>query len=68
MVAPYWKDLYPVSPGSVLYRITRDRSILDETAAIILGSNFMFSDFEPELAVLVTWDQVYVYGSETTVS
>lgn len=45
-----------------------DRSILNQTAALISGANLEFSDFEPGLAVIITWDGVAVYGSLTRVS
>ena len=62
LIAPFWDDVignnYYFRPaayrGDVLYRLTTDKSVLDEIATNI--SSAFGVDFTPVTAFIVTWD------------
>jgi hypothetical protein len=49
----------PRRPESVFYRVTNDMNLLDEAATRIESSNPDFAGFQPEQAVIVTFDSSF---------
>ena len=47
---------YDLTPVSVYYRTTNDTVILDRIVNITTGFNQNFSDYQPSIAIIVTWE------------
>lgn len=60
LVAPFWVQINSQETGYVYHRITEDGSALNKIAALIEDSNPGFGGFQPELAVIVTWEGIHV--------
>ena len=59
IIAPFWAYLISEdSVSSIYYRTTNDSAILDRIVNIITGFNQNFSDYQPSLAIIVTWEDV----------
>ena len=59
IIAPFWTNLVPEdSVGSIYYRTTNDSVILDRLVNITTGFNPNFSNYQPSLAIIVTWENI----------
>ena len=68
IIAPFWTYLVP--EDSVYYRTTNDTFIMERIVNIITtGLNQNFSDYQPSLAIIVTWEDVsHLYERSLRVS
>lgn len=55
VIAPRWTDWTFKETGSIYYRETRDQTTLDQVAEMIADVNPGLGDYQPTLAVIVTW-------------
>lgn len=55
MIAPFWVDFTFRTSGAVYSRATNDQATLDQVAGMIANLNPGFSDYQPTLAVVITW-------------
>ena len=55
IIAPIWADLDFSDEGRIYYRSTQDPGLLDQVRQMIADVNPGMSDYEPTLAVIVTW-------------
>ena len=66
IIAPFWTDLIPeASVGSIYYRTTNDKLILDRIVNITTGFNQNFSNYQPSLAIIVTWEDVSPFSERS---
>lgn len=54
-MAPAWTDWTFLHTGSLYYRATEDRATLDQVVEMITDVNPGLGDYQPTLAVIVTW-------------
>ena len=65
LIAPFWIDLITRNGGTISYRFLNDTTA--EDSAVNLYNNFSSPTYVSSGALLVTWDQVALFGrSETT--
>ena len=55
ILAPLWADFDFRVSGAVYSRVTDDSDTLDQVVGMIAGLNPALSDYQPTLAVVVTW-------------
>ena len=55
IIAPLWIDFDFESAGLLYYRVTQDPSTLKQVADMIAQENPGLCDYQPRLAVIVTW-------------
>ena len=55
IVAPLWADY---NSGSIFHRSITNSSIINHLTRMIVDINSNYSDYQPTLAVVVTWDSV----------
>ncbi len=55
IIAPIWVDLIFTRSGFIYYRTTQDSAVLNKVAEMIAGVNPGLSDYQPTLAIIVTW-------------
>lgn len=55
IIAPIWIDLDFASNGLLYYRSSQDPATLKQVADMIAQENPGLSDYQPTLAVIVTW-------------
>lgn len=55
LIAPLWAEFDFTSSGSVYYRTSQDRELLERVAAIVVHENPNLDDFHPILLIVVTW-------------
>ena len=55
MIAPLWVDVHFVASGAIYYRVSYEPDTLDQVVKIIADLNPALSDYQPALAVIVTW-------------
>ena len=71
LIAPFWHDFNPASGGQISYRLTNDSDQLLLLHTLLLGlnvDNIIADDFYPEQIFVVTWNQVWPFGTYTGVS
>ena len=61
LIAPFWADIYRFSGGNIYYRLTKDESLVNQTAQDIREA--FEDDFIPTSLVIATWDKVQEFGS-----
>ena len=55
LLAPLWEDLHFLKSGFVYYRQANDTETLARVRSMIADVNPGLSEFQPTLAVIVTW-------------
>ena len=55
MIAPLWVDFQFVTSGATYYRVTYEPDTLNKVVEVITDLNPALSDYQPALAVIVTW-------------
>lgn len=55
IIAPLWADFNFTDSGAVYSRVTSDSDTLDQVVEMITNLNPSLSDYQPSLAVVVTW-------------
>ena len=65
LITPLWIDLITTDAGSIYYRTTENASILDKVVEMITDVNSNYSDYQPSLAVIVTWDDVPLFSDSS---
>ena len=55
MIAPLWTDLDFRSRGLIYYRTSQDPDVLNQVVDMIAAMDPGLSDYQPTLAVVVTW-------------
>lgn len=55
IITPGWTEWDFRAIGSVYYRTTQDQAIIDQARGMITDVNPGLSDYQPTLAVIVTW-------------
>lgn len=63
LIAPYWADVDTRGKGTVWFREVNDSTLLDRIGRDIHASVDNLFDFQPTLALIVTWDSVGYYSS-----
>lgn len=58
IIAPLWATFTTESSGSIFYRATNNATVLNHIEEIISNANSNYSDYQPELAIVVTWEMV----------
>ena len=69
IIAPLWGDFtnFEVSGSNVFSRVTNSQETLEMVATQLRTVNQDFTDYNPSLAVIVTWDGLRGYISTTSV-
>ena len=67
MIAPLWADFNFREEGTIYYRVTNDKEILDKIAKRIARHNFDYTHYSPTVAVIITWFQSRLFESSTVV-
>ncbi len=70
VVAPYWADVDTSGTGTVWYRQTTDKQILERAQYDVTKDPTLFpalnlGDFSPSLVFIATWDHVGYYSRRT---
>ena len=65
MIAPLWVDFQFVTSGTIYSRVIDDRDTLNQVVEVITELNPALSDYQPALAVIVTWFEPRLH-SETS--
>ena len=65
-IAPLWADFLFQSSGSVYVRETNDRDTLDQAADMLINLNSKLSDYQPRLALVITWFEARLDGVQST--
>ena len=69
IIAPLWADFNFRDSGNVFYRLTTDSETLERVSSILKNlTGPSYSEFSPNLAVIVTWFQSKLLRSEMEVS
>ena len=55
MIAPLWVDFQFAVSGAIYSRVTYDPDTLNQVVEMITDLNPALSDYQPALAVIVTW-------------
>ena len=55
IIAPLWAEY---SNGTIFYRSTIESNVLKHEVEMITDINSNFTDYQPSLAVVVTWDSM----------
>lgn len=55
VITPAWTDWTIEDTGSLFYRVTQEQATLDLVKEMITDVNPGLSDYQPTLAVIVTW-------------
>ena len=64
IVAPLWSDYIS---GTVFYRSTVNSSILSHITEMITDISSNYSNYQPTLAVITTWDSVVALSTRPTI-
>lgn len=68
MIAPLWADLTFDISGTVYSRATNDPATLVQVVAVITALNPGLSDYQPTLAVIVTWFESRLHMDKTAIT
>ena len=63
LIAVFWEDFDPRKGGSIYYRQTTQRDILDQITVVIATVSPELQ-FQPNLAFIATWDGVAAFDAE----
>lgn len=55
LIAPLWTNFTFATSGTIYYRVTEDTATLALVADMITDMNPDLADYEPSLAIVVTW-------------
>ena len=62
MIAPLWADYDLRVTGAVYSRVTNDSDTLNQVVEMLADMNPALSDYQPTLAVVVTWFEPRLHG------
>ena len=57
LIAPLWIDLDFQEFGLLFYRVSQDPPTLERVKSMVIQTNPTLSNYQPTLAVIVTWFQ-----------
>ena len=63
IIAPLWTHLMLTQGGSVFYRVTNNQTDLNMIASLIANATFQEDVYNPQLAIIVTWEEVSLFQS-----
>lgn len=66
VIVPLWADFDMNSSGPINYRYTENATTLDRISNMMQGVNPNLGDYEPALAVIVTWNSMQLRGGDGT--
>ncbi len=55
IIAPLWAGFRTTRFGSIFYRFTDNDTVLERVAEVISSRNSNYSNYQPTLAIIVTW-------------
>ena len=64
IIAPLWGNFYNFFGSNVFSRVTNSQETLEMVATQLRTVNQDFTDYNPTLAVIVTWDRLYGFDSQ----
>lgn len=65
LLAVLWRDFHFVLSGSVYYRQANDSKTLEQVRSVIADVNPGLRDYQPTLAVIVTWFEARIVGDSS---
>lgn len=66
IIAPFWKDIYTRYGGSLWYRTTTNKSVLQQGSNETRALFPEFTDFSASWMMIVTWKDVAAFGCSTS--
>ena len=68
LIAPLWVDLQFITLGAIYSRVTYDPDTLNQVVRMLTDLNPALSDYQPELAVIVTWFKPRLHQATSDIS
>ena len=65
LIAPFLGDADTMGTGEIWYRETRNSTVLNRAREEILEAFTNYLSFQPEFAIITTWDKVGYFDSQT---